>query len=174
MKRQHNHNKFKSAAKNESPASWYRCCSVRWHWLAVVLWIGLIFWFSHQPGEVSSALSGKVLAFLEQVFSFIMPAGFFQTSLLRLLIRKAAHVLNYTVLGILLARASLRSIGKVLPATLIFGFLAAVADEIHQCFVPGRSGEVRDVAIDLAGVALGAGLTWLLRRRALRISLSAE
>ena len=36
------------------------------------------------------------------------------------------------------------------------GVLYAVTDEIHQLFVPGRYGQWTDVAIDAAGVALGA------------------
>ena len=31
----------------------------------------------------------------------------------------------------------------------------AISDEIHQLFVPGRSGQVRDVLIDSAGSLLG-------------------
>ena len=31
----------------------------------------------------------------------------------------------------------------------------AISDEIHQLFVPGRAGQVRDVLIDSAGSFLG-------------------
>lgn len=31
----------------------------------------------------------------------------------------------------------------------------AISDEVHQLYVPGRSGEVRDVIIDTAGASLG-------------------
>ena len=43
---------------------------------------------------------------------------------------------------------------RILPV-LAAGFLYAVSDEIHQIFVPGRSGEPRDVLIDTSGVLIG-------------------
>ncbi|MFN7162218.1 MAG: VanZ family protein, partial [Fimbriimonadales bacterium] len=45
--------------------------------------------------------------------------------------------------------------------------LRAVIDEIHQAFVPGRTGTPVDVLIDAVGIALAA---WLIRRRSLRQS----
>ena len=51
------------------------------------------------------------------------------------------------------ARKSI-SIMRILPV-LAAGFLYAVSDEIHQTFVPGRSGEVGDVLIDTFGVLIG-------------------
>ena len=47
--------------------------------------------------------------------------------------------------------------------------MLAGLDEYHQTFIPGRSGELRDVCVDLAGaavaVALGALLLWTARWR---------
>ncbi len=40
--------------------------------------------------------------------------------------------------------------------------LYAASDEIHQLFVPGRSGEVRDVMIDFSGAVLGIALSMLV------------
>lgn len=37
----------------------------------------------------------------------------------------------------------------------VAGTLYAVTDEIHQVFVPGRFGQIRDVIIDSMGVAMG-------------------
>lgn len=48
-----------------------------------------------------------------------------------------------------------------LPALLI-GFLYACSDEFHQRFVPGRSGEFRDVVIDTAGVLIGIAIVLIL------------
>jgi len=39
--------------------------------------------------------------------------------------------------------------------TLIFCFLYAVSDEVHQIFVPGRAFAVGDIIIDTLGAALG-------------------
>ena len=37
----------------------------------------------------------------------------------------------------------------------------AVSDEFHQLFVPGRSGNIKDVFIDTAGSVSGILLVWL-------------
>ena len=43
---------------------------------------------------------------------------------------------------------------------LIICCLYSISDEYHQTFVPGRSGEVRDVCVDTSGALLGvAGAT---------------
>ena len=42
----------------------------------------------------------------------------------------------------------------------VVGTLYAASDEIHQLFVPGRSGQLRDVLLDSAGVAAGILLAW--------------
>ena len=39
--------------------------------------------------------------------------------------------------------------------SFIICFLYASSDEFHQLFVPGRSGQVTDIFIDLIGVVLG-------------------
>lgn len=38
---------------------------------------------------------------------------------------------------------------------LLICVLYAISDEVHQKFIPGRSGEVRDVIIDTAGASVG-------------------
>lgn len=52
--------------------------------------------------------------------------------------------------------------------------LYAASDEIHQLFVPGRSGQLSDVILDsagaLAGVAAFTVLCWLINRRKARVS----
>lgn len=73
-------------------------------------------------------------------------------------LRKLAHFTEYAVLGGLLARA----VAGV--AALALGIAYAVTDEVHQTFVAGRSGSLRDVAIDGMGVLVGI----LLYRRATR------
>ncbi len=77
------------------------------------------------------------------------------------LLRKAAHFSSYALLAALLTLIQLpfstRPGTKWLSAFLCSGFYAAL-DEWHQTFVPGRTGSLRDVAIDLCGAALGAGL----------------
>ena len=98
-------------------------------WAPVVLWAAVIF-----------ALSS--------VHALSTGLGLWDT-----LLRKGAHVFEFAVLGALLARAT----GRLLPA-FVLGVLYAASDEVHQHFVPGRDGNPLDVAIDAAGVAIGAAL----------------
>jgi len=51
---------------------------------------------------------------------------------------------------------------RALHWAVLTSLLRAVLDEIHQAFVPGRTGTPVDVLIDAAGIALAA---WLIRRR---------
>jgi hypothetical protein len=52
--------------------------------------------------------------------------------------------------------------GFILP--FLIGVLYAVSDEIHQTFVPGRAGQLRDVLIDSCGVLAGICIIKVLRR----------
>jgi VanZ family protein len=72
--------------------------------------------------------------------------------LIDLLLSKAAHLLEYGVLAILLYRALG---GKGGWWALLIGGLYALSDEFHQGFVPGRNAELSDLAFDLLGIILG-------------------
>ena len=95
-------------------------------WLPVVAWAAVIFALSSIPGLATDL-------------------GFWD-----LLLRKAAHVVEYAILGALLFRALEREV----PA-LAAGVAYACTDEIHQHFVPGRVGSPLDLVFDTAGVLLG-------------------
>lgn len=94
-------------------------------WLPVVAWAGVIFVVSSIPSL------GTGLGVWD------------------LVLRKLAHVAEYAVLGLLLARAA-----AALPAFAV-GLLYAASDEVHQHFVAGRQGAVRDVALDAFGLLVG-------------------
>jgi len=76
-----------------------------------------------------------------------------------LVLRKIAHAAEFAVLGALL----LRALREEIPA-LALGIAYAASDELHQHFVPGRTGAPLDVAIDAVGVALGVTAWRNLRR----------
>lgn len=48
-----------------------------------------------------------------------------------------------------------------LAISIIFSFLYACTDELHQIFVPGRSAQFRDILIDTLGASFGATITYL-------------
>lgn len=126
-----------------------------WIWLWPVLWMILIFALSHQPGGTSSGLSSGLAYRLFEVVSSILPVEF---ETIHTLLRKNAHFFAYFILGILLVRA-LRKSGAAYVRAMFWALagsaLYAATDEVHQLFIPGRSGELRDVLIDTAGAATG-------------------
>ena len=109
-------------------------------WLPVVVWAAVIFTFSSIP-SLSTGL------------------GTWDT-----ILRKAAHMAEYAILGALL----LRALGRA-ELAVAAGVAYAATDELHQHFVPGRHAAFRDVAIDAAGVLAGVVLLvqskqWSARR----------
>ena len=77
---------------------------------------------------------------------------------------KLAHVLAYAVLAWLWWRVlapQRQATWLVLPMAWVLSILYGISDEIHQLYVPGRSGRVADVLFNAAG----ALLTVLLLRR---------
>lgn len=128
--------------------------------------MGLIFYFSHQPGVDSGNLSGSIM---EKVLAFIgnFTSREFDTNILEYLIRKSAHFFVYFVLGILSINALRLSKVKGYKAfviVFIICVLYAASDEFHQSFIPGRSGELKDVAIDSLGSSFGLLIYALFKR----------
>lgn len=105
-------------------------------WTEVILWCGVIFYFSSIP-----------YLMIEQL------------GVLDLILRKIAHISEYAVLSALLFRAfkttTKLSYNKIYLYTVSLCILYAISDEIHQHFVPGRNCRILDIVIDTVGVILG-------------------
>jgi VanZ family protein len=132
-------------------------------WLAVVAWAALISFFS--TGWFSGEhTSGVLLPILRAMLPGATPE---QLLAVHALIRKGAHVFEYTVLGALLVRA-LREEGlrgsALLAAAVGLGVAYAALDELHQVFVPSRTPSPHDVVVDAMGVVTGVILA--IARRA--------
>lgn len=141
--------------------------------MITLLWMVTIFWFSAQPADKSSAMSSpfaeKAVDLLYSDFE-TMPAVE-QTKLLDQwthIVRKGAHFNEYALMGVLISMAlaavkSVRSSGRLFDSlrfklsmsAFIIGSVYAATDELHQCFVPGRSGQFSDVFLDSMGVLTG-------------------
>ena len=127
-------------------------------WVGVVLWMAVIFYLSHQPAAVSSNLSSDITEFIINAVEDVFPDTGIDIRDLNHIVRKNAHFIAYFILGILMVNAFK---GSVLPRrrsviwALVFSVLYAMSDEFHQLFIPGRSGEVRDVFIDSTGAFFG-------------------
>jgi VanZ family protein len=81
-----------------------------------------------------------------------------------LLLKKAAHAIEYGVLYLLLWQALDRRPSFVALAWALT-VLYAASDEFHQTFVPGRKGRWMDLVIDSIGASVAALAVWASVRR---------
>lgn len=134
----------------------------------------LIFGFSAQPGEESASLSLRISLYLVQLFSPFLPAAstneilMEQAESIHFLVRKAAHMTEYFLLTLSLHLPMAVCLKNRIShrQKLLLGFIGAVflasADEFHQTFVSGRSGNLTDVAIDTIGITAASILVFIL------------
>ena len=137
-------------------------------WLVVLIWMGLIFFLSSQQAADSNQLSTGISKFIMGLISGILPGLSPQVQWLNHIVRKNAHFIAYLILGLLQVNALYlngKRGGKAFILALLISFLYAASDEFHQTFVPGRSGELRDVMIDTAGALTGIGTYMLIRMK---------
>lgn len=134
------------------------------------IWMLAIFLLSNEVSDVSSDRSSAIVGVIESL-RINWPQ-----ELLTFITRKAAHIFMYFVLGILVfnvVRDYWSSAKRVIVASTVFVMAYAITDELHQLFVPGRSGEIRDVLIDTAAGFVGVILFYCVsKRRLLRDRLS--
>ena len=110
-------------------------------WLAVAVCMGIIFYFSAQPAEVSQSVSDDF------AFTFNLAFGSF-------IIRKTAHFLEFAGLSVLIFNALHSTCGKFMPfVSFIITAIYALSDEIHQIFVDGRACRFFDLIVDCSGAA---------------------
>ena len=139
------------------------------YWLPVIIWMGVIFGMS--TGMFSSDHTSR---FIVPLLNFLFPQlSPHDVDLIHGLIRRAGHVTEYFILGVLLFRA-FRSDSPYpwRPRWTLYAIIAvvvyAMSDEFHQSFVGSRSASLIDVSIDSAGGVLSqVAVTFrhLLRRK---------
>ena len=125
--------------------------------MAVIGCLCMIWYFSSQNGTISQDLSD---GFSEKLLRLLESLGLVGQNEEQILywidiigapIRKCAHFAEYFLLALLTLahlHVGYRKLQHKPIKAWIFVFLAASVDEIHQLFVPGRSGMVRDVLLD--------------------------
>jgi VanZ family protein len=86
--------------------------------------------------------------------------------LMHAVIRKAAHLAEYFILGVLLYRALRSQPGEWMLkwALVAIGIAAAYAslDEFHQVFVPSRTASPRDALLDMIGASVAQVALWAM------------
>lgn len=149
-------------------------------WILVGILMFIIFYFSHQASQVSSGTSSGLTRELFDLFNldeYLIFDSFHG------LIRKIAHFIIYFILGFLVYNAVSFTFKKdyieFLLYTILIVMVYAFSDEIHQLFIVGRSGELRDVFIDTSGGSIGGLIyyfylkigcvrTWFIKKRIMK------
>ncbi len=117
--------------------------------------IAFAFIHSSMPADISEGESEGVLMFLQNIFKAIGISA----ELTDHIVRKAAHFIEYTAIGIMLMNTAYsfnRSRPHVYYPHMFFaGLFVAVVDEAIQLNVAGRSGQITDVLLDFSGIIAG-------------------
>jgi len=119
-------------------------------WSLLILWMTFIYYMSDQPAIVSDNQSESVIVLLSKIG--IDMSGIFG-QLANFIVRKSAHFIEYMILALLAFNVLIMyfDINKAIIIGILFVFIYACSDEIHQLFVQGREGAIRDVIIDTCG-----------------------
>ncbi len=138
-------------------------------WLPALAWTAVVLWAS--TDTFSAENTGSVL---DAVLGFLVGGLPPQTlATLNFLLRKSAHFTEYGILGLLWFRAwrgsRLGHEWKWALAGIGVALLTAIADEVHQSFLPSRTGSAKDVLLDLTGAVTLQILLWgFMRWRTMR------
>jgi VanZ family protein len=139
------------------------------YWLPLLIWMVLIFSASADTNSTqhTSRLLEPFLRWLNPNISLEAIDS------IRWFVRKAAHMTEYAIMAWLAWRAVRRprrhdarpwswtAAGVALVIVIVY----AATDEIHQTFVPNRTGSWKDVCIDTAGGILGLMVVWVWQAR---------
>ncbi|NLG05910.1 MAG: VanZ family protein [Clostridia bacterium] len=142
--------------------------------LPILVLLAVIFGFSAEPGPESGAASTLITTQIVHVADAILPGSLSEARQAEIIenlnpvIRKLAHMSEYAVLAgaffyFLRERGLRRRLVFIL--SLVSTVVVAVGDEIHQLFVPGRDGALRDVGFDILGAVLLLTVVYLLTPR---------
>ena len=136
--------------------------------IALILWMIVIFSFSSADANKSTGTSDKVITTMIEIKDkitnnetpnnekeiIVKNSSFY--------IRKIAHITEYLILGFLmfnlLKQYSVTNIYYAIGLSILY----SCTDEFHQLFINGRSGSIRDVLIDSIGILIGTYLYKLL------------
>ena len=125
-------------------------------WALIIFWMALIFYLSHQPATESDGLSIGITEKILELIQRIVPDITLDIGRFNHIVRKNAHFFVYLVLGVLVANGLTNSSkATVFRVALLICVLYAISDEVHQLFVPGRGGQIKDVIIDSTGSLVG-------------------
>lgn len=140
---------------------WFR------RWLPAIIIMLLIFGLSSIPNLAffDGLIPAEYMQFVKNFSFHFGHSGFFSYAVSPhpdYILHKLGHITLYGLLGFALYYAS----GKRSWRSLLIVTIFALSDEMHQALVPGRSGRLGDVILDI----LSAGTLIYLASRRIRIS----
>lgn len=142
-------------------------------WVPPIFIAFFIFGFSSQGGSESSGLSRKaavaVITVADDSHILHVTDQNRETYIenLQYPIRKGAHMTEYMIftLSVMVALYVWRVRCRIVYLeSFMIAFIFACTDELHQLYVPGRSGRFTDVLIDGTGALTGLLFVWLIIR----------
>ncbi len=114
-------------------------------WTILLIWMLVIFLFSHQPQSGQATYS-----IIEKIFPVLKDSK--QIEILNFIIRKCAHFTEYFILTLLIfSLLKEYQIKKRYIISIMLCFIYACTDEFHQLFIIGRTANFRDCLIDTLG-----------------------
>lgn len=130
-------------------------------WIAVIVMAGIIFWMSAKDGVTLDENSGIIS--LVKAWLASAAQGLFGHPVD---VSPIGHFTEYLIFGSLLANA-LRwhmPLNRAAVFAIVIASTYGVTDEIHQIFVPMRSCDPMDWAVDTAAGAVGALIAYAILR----------
>lgn len=129
--------------------------------IVTIIWMVIIFLFSAQNGDESSETSSRIVLLICSFLNYSPSPNALE--ILTVCVRKAAHMTEFGILGLLTFNTLYRGFGSfhsIYPLAFAFASLYAATDEIHQLFIGGRSGQFTDWIIDSTGIILWLFILW--------------
>lgn len=150
-------------------------------WIPAILWMGLMVFLSRQEGLDTLQTSKRIAAIIAGILTRLG----INVDLVKLNIslRKAAHVVVYFILSILVYRAFCvnryggdRLFRHLRSATLTIALciVVAVLDEVQKKWIPGRHCDWYEVALNCMAVLVGTIISVLVHRLWLRRRSSVD
>lgn len=141
--------------------------------LLPILWYGLIFYITEQPGadSLSTQLAMEELHTKVNETVQLAEIWFLQPQFWNGVLRIGSHLFMFGILGILfyyLLEPSLRFNKKTFLISIFLVALCGISDEVHQSFVPERFGNVVDVLKDVLGAVVGIAIICTIGKHKIR------
>jgi len=138
------------------------------YWIPVIMTMICIYWMS-----TDTLSSRSTMHIIEPILRFFAPSlSRKEILMIHGMIRKAAHVIVYLILGILLFRAFRagsheQRLWRWALSSLAVVALYAITDEFHQSFIPTRTATLADVGINVLGGILAqfVSIVWYRRHQ---------